>query len=252
MDDNSFKAFFDFAQKEHFVYFVLTREVGAFKPCELGFSILESVCAMNARTLPVNISINAKTKDVSLQSLRKSRTCNAVAIKHSTLVLLSEQCGLSIDYLLLTSTLFIKTIKSCKDQRKRKASRRRIVNKPTMNNFDKWIDDTQQKLLGSVTESEVKLFNKLQKTFKKRVSRQHPFVIDGKVYYADICLKSLSLIIEVDGGYHDTPQQKEKDSRRDEAFKSIGYKTIRCTNEQATDSKYVKQLVGDIMSMKNK
>ena len=257
MDNNSFNAFFSFTKNEHFVYFILTRPVGSYVPHELGLELLDIIASSNAPHLPINIGIGDKNKNISLQSLRKSRTCNAIAIKHSTLLDLSAKFGFSIDYLLLVSAIFIKTNKSCQEQRKRKMAKRVIPKATTTepsykNKLDEWIDNNQQKLLKSSTKSENALFNRLQKTFKKRVTRQHPFVIDGKVYYADICLKSLNVIIEVDGGYHTTPEQTSKDVARDAAFASIGYTTIRCTNEQVADSGYVKQLIGGILKIKKR
>ena len=75
-------------------------------------------------------------------------------------------------------------------------------------------------------------------------------MIDGKVYYADLCVKSLKLIIEVDGGYHNTDAQKKKDEERDKAFASIGYKTIRCSNEDACSKKFANELLKTIESLK--
>lgn len=46
-----------------------------------------------------------------------------------------------------------------------------------------------------------------------------------------LCL-SEKLVIEVDGGYHNEPQQQQEDQWRTEFLKSKGYKVIRFTNEE--------------------
>ena len=95
------------------------------------------------------------------------------------------------------------------------------------------------------------LYYKLKKTFKERIKVQNPFLIKGKLYYADISIPSLKLIIEVDGGYHSTPEQQVKDKQRDEAFKSIGYTTLRFTNEQVASKDGKKKILEEILTYKN-
>ena len=96
------------------------------------------------------------------------------------------------------------------------------------------------------------MFKDLVKTFHNRVKFQNPFIISGKLYYADISIPSLKLIIEVDGGYHNTEEQQAKDKQRDDDFKSIGYTTLRYTNEQVANSECRKNIVQKILSYKSK
>jgi very-short-patch-repair endonuclease len=52
------------------------------------------------------------------------------------------------------------------------------------------------------------------------------------MYIADfVSLKNL-LVIEVDGDYHQTPEQQQKDQYRTEYLQSKGYRVIRFTNQQ--------------------
>lgn len=60
----------------------------------------------------------------------------------------------------------------------------------------------------------------------------------------------MKIIIEVDGGYHKLLEQQEKDEFRDKAFSSIGYTTIRITNEQAHDRKFMQGLVQRLKDLK--
>lgn len=51
-------------------------------------------------------------------------------------------------------------------------------------------------------------------------------------YLIDFYIPSANLCVEIDGGYHNTPEQKEYDAERDLFLQSKGYKTARLTNEQ--------------------
>jgi ATP-dependent DNA helicase RecG len=71
------------------------------------------------------------------------------------------------------------------------------------------------------------------KNLDKKFRRQHiidEFIVDF------ICLEK-NLIVEVDGGYHNTFEQKEADDLRSQILNEIGFKVIRFTNEQ---------IIGDI------
>jgi len=71
-----------------------------------------------------------------------------------------------------------------------------------------------------------KYISKEQLGYKFR--RQH--IIDS--YIVDfICLEK-KVIIEVDGKYHNTAQQRESDEQRQLKISSLGFTFIRFTNEQ--------------------
>jgi ATP-dependent DNA helicase RecG len=64
-------------------------------------------------------------------------------------------------------------------------------------------------------------------------SFQRPFSNKGTLYIADFYIPNFALIIELDGGYHNTEQQKIHDMLRDSWFKKLGYNIWRMTNEDA-------------------
>ena len=66
------------------------------------------------------------------------------------------------------------------------------------------------------------------KNLKYKFRRQH--IID--VFIADFVCIEKKLVIEVDGGYHNTPEQKEADELRTQILNEIGFKVIRFTNEE--------------------
>jgi len=79
------------------------------------------------------------------------------------------------------------------------------------------------------TQAEAILWECLRnKNLNYKFRRQH--IID--MFIADfICLEK-KLIIEVDGGYHNSPEQKEADELRTQILNEIGFKVIRFTNEE--------------------
>ncbi len=89
-----------------------------------------------------------------------------------------------------------------------------------------------EKLRINVTEAEKNLWEFLRlkpKSFKFR--RQHPF---GQ-YILDFYCHRAQLSIEIDGEYHDAPEQKELDLIRTTVFEQQGVHEIRFTNEEVLD-----------------
>lgn len=80
------------------------------------------------------------------------------------------------------------------------------------------------------TEAEKILWENLRgkklENFKFR--RQH--IIDE--FIVDFVCLDRTLVVEVDGKYHDTPEMMEADKLRTELLEELGYKVIRFTNEQ--------------------
>ena len=86
-----------------------------------------------------------------------------------------------------------------------------------------------RKLRDTMTEAELKLWGYLRtKPFGKKFRRQHPL---GN-YILDFYCHKLRISIEVDGGYHRTPEQKAKDVERTAYVKDLGVTEYRFTNEE--------------------
>jgi very-short-patch-repair endonuclease len=71
-----------------------------------------------------------------------------------------------------------------------------------------------------------KLKNNQLKGFKFR--RQHPI----HIYIVDFYCHKLKLVIEIDGGYHNSKDQKILDAERSEILKFQKLEVIRFTNEE--------------------
>jgi very-short-patch-repair endonuclease len=81
-----------------------------------------------------------------------------------------------------------------------------------------------------MTEAEKKLWARLRnkRLLGYKFRRQQPI----KFFIADFFCQELKLIIEVDGGYHFTKFQREKDEGRTHILNELGLKVIRFSNQE--------------------
>lgn len=67
-----------------------------------------------------------------------------------------------------------------------------------------------------------------RKFLNLKFRRQYP--IDN--YIVDFCCEEKKIVIELDGGQHNEPQNIEKDIKRSEVLEAEGYKVIRFWNNE--------------------
>ena len=79
-----------------------------------------------------------------------------------------------------------------------------------------------------MTDAEQWIWEHLRTIPDIRFRRQHPI---GDYIVDFVCLK-LNLIIEVDGAYHNEPQQQTEDAIRSEYLREHGFIILRFTNEE--------------------
>jgi very-short-patch-repair endonuclease len=106
-------------------------------------------------------------------------------------------------------------------------------------NFRDWIEHTMLNLRGRMTTSEQNVMRYL-KIMQIPYIFQAPFVIDEKVYFVDFFLPNDNLVIEVDGGYHDSMTQRKKDELRDLVFDGVRIKVARISNEATKSSRNIR------------
>jgi chorismate synthase len=98
----------------------------------------------------------------------------------------------------------------------------------------KYLKDYAKQNRKNSTEAEDKLWqevrNRQLKGFKFR--RQHPV----KGYIPDFVCLEQNFIIEIDGGYHDTEEQKRLDKYRADWLEKNGFRMIRFTNEEVLNN----------------
>jgi cyclase len=83
-----------------------------------------------------------------------------------------------------------------------------------------------RKLRDNQTEAEIFLWEHLKLIKGVRFKRQHPILY----FIADFYCHKAKLIIEVDGGYHEIPEQFLYDQNRDKELYELGLKVIRFKN----------------------
>lgn len=97
--------------------------------------------------------------------------------------------------------------------------------------LDIWSEKKLENNEVASTKYEDILFSKLRGIYRNRVKRQQKFIIRNRVYFADIYMKAYKVAIEVDGGYHNTKKQMEKDDQKDLDLSTNGLLVIRIKNE---------------------
>ena len=85
-----------------------------------------------------------------------------------------------------------------------------------------------RELRNNPTEAESFLWDHLHIIKGIRFKRQHPILY----FIADFYCHKAKLIVEVDGEYHNIPEQYLYDKNRDNELNELGLKVIRFTNEQ--------------------
>jgi very-short-patch-repair endonuclease len=101
-----------------------------------------------------------------------------------------------------------------------------------------------QSLRENSTKAEVYLWERLKSNQFQglKFRRQHPIGF----YIVDFYCHRHKLIIEIDGGYHNTREQIEKDEERSNFLSFQGLKVIRFTNEQVlTEINFVLDTIGE-------
>ncbi len=62
---------------------------------------------------------------------------------------------------------------------------------------------------------------------------QFPYFIWGVRYFPDFLWPTLGVILEVDDESHDEPERAAHDAKRTALLESLGWRVVRCTNEEA-------------------
>jgi very-short-patch-repair endonuclease len=92
-----------------------------------------------------------------------------------------------------------------------------------------------RRLRRSMTEGERKLWRELRefrRIYGVHVRKQAPI----GPYITDFAIHEKMIVIEVDGEHHFMPEQAEKDIKRNKWLAGQGYKVIRFTTGDLTDS----------------
>jgi very-short-patch-repair endonuclease len=93
----------------------------------------------------------------------------------------------------------------------------------------KYLEPFRKTLRKNLTNAEAFFWNqiKTRKFHNLKFRRQHSI----KNYIVDYYCAQHQLIIELDGEYHNDPEQHDKDLRRDEELQKMGFTVLRYENK---------------------
>lgn len=101
----------------------------------------------------------------------------------------------------------------------------------------------QEKLIENMTTAELKFQHianlkglKLKPQYKINIYNKSKTRIE-RFYFADFCDIKNKLIFEIDGDYHFTEEQQQRDLKRTKDLVKAGYKVFRLTNEDVFNGK---------------
>lgn len=118
-------------------------------------------------------------------------------------------------------------------------------------NFPKRVEYIRNNLLSKTTDAEKVAMKNIMR-LGYRVVKQKPIHTGRKLYFADLYISELNLIIEIDGGYHYTSSQKRKDSNRSTGIWRMGYHVVRLSNRDARNLNKIKAKIELIKNKLNK
>lgn len=105
--------------------------------------------------------------------------------------------------------------------------------------WDSWILQRRNELLAHSSDAEKTAFAIIKK-LGYDVVRQYPILTGKRTYFADLYIPSRRCIVEIDGGYHYTKQQKRKDTNRSQGMWRLGLHVLRLSNKDARSATAIK------------
>ena len=107
------------------------------------------------------------------------------------------------------------------------------------NYSNKWIGQRRKDLLFKRSDAE-KAAHRILSDMGLRVIPQQPIETGRRIYFADLYLPELKTIVEIDGGYHFTEDQRRCDKNRSGGIWRLGYHVLRLTNKDARSEASIK------------
>lgn len=96
----------------------------------------------------------------------------------------------------------------------------------------KWIVQRRNELLSKTSDAEKAAYRHIQR-LGYEVVRQYPIDTGRHIYFADLYVPALRLVMEIDGGYHYTDKQRRLDNNRSSGMWRKRYHVCRLSNADA-------------------
>lgn len=97
---------------------------------------------------------------------------------------------------------------------------------------ERWIRLRRADLMSKSSDAE-KIAHKILLSLGYKVIRQFPINTGRRIYFADLYIPALKLILEVDGNYHLEDNQKRLDRNRSSNLRRKGLRIYRILNRDA-------------------
>lgn len=133
--------------------------------------------------------------------------------------------------------IVLKSPKSKKPKPPRKRKHRKPSQK-TIERRTEYSEKFKAELRENATKAEL-LFKsnldlyEIEYEFQKELITRKSFIV------ADFYIPALNLMVELDGGYHNNKEQRDKDKQKDVEYKNNGFKVLRMTNERVSSFKFL-------------
>ena len=107
---------------------------------------------------------------------------------------------------------------------------------------DKWLRLRRAELMAHRSDAEKAAYSVLC-TLGYKVIRQYPINTGRRLYFADLYVPALKAVIEIDGNYHYTRDQRRLDTNRSNGLWRMGYHVLRLSNHDARDPNKIKSKI---------
>lgn len=109
---------------------------------------------------------------------------------------------------------------------------KKVARRPSKEFRDKQrlAEEYKDNLRKKATKSEI-VFRKVLVRGKIKHKFQRAFIADGCFYICDFVFEKDKVCVEIDGGYHTTPQQRAKDAAKDAYLRRRGFNVVRIQNQ---------------------
>ena len=108
-----------------------------------------------------------------------------------------------------------------------------------MNPSERWMRMRRADLLSKSSDAEKVVYRTLC-AMGYKVVRQQPINTGRRIYFADLYIPELKLLVELDGGYHFTSKQRRLDTNRSSGIWRKGYHAVRLSNHDARNPEKIK------------
>lgn len=116
----------------------------------------------------------------------------------------------------------------------------------------KWVEYRRKDLFNSRSEAEKTAARLIGQLGYKTVA-QAIFETSRRTIFADLYIPSLDAVVEIDGGYHNSEEQRRKDRNRTMLLRRTGVShVIRLTNRDARNVTKIKSKIDAIIRKDNR